>query len=67
MESPAYGSGKSDRLIQRVALLQGAERGVQSHRHEVRGHAVGGRVERLAEVDSAGEDAGPPPRDPLLF
>src|SRR6266568_6191093 len=50
MEWPAYGSPPTKRLIQRMAFLEGPEGGIESHRHEVRRHAVGGCIERLAQV-----------------
>src|SRR5437764_7256358 len=57
MEGPAYGSVGTNRLIQRMALLEGAEGCIQSHGDEVGRHAVGGCIQRLAQVLAHVRDA----------
>src|SRR5581483_6601000 len=42
--------GHGKKLVERASLLQRPERGVERHRDEVGRHAVGRRVERLAEI-----------------
>src|SRR5438477_7872330 len=57
MEGPAYGSVGTNRLIQRMAFLEGAKGCIQSHGDEVGRHAVGGCLQRLAQVLAHVRDA----------